>query len=77
MYSIHCILTSVIGLEAQKYMETGKLVPDEVMLKVVTREMEKFAKTPWLLDGYPRTVAQAKSIANHTKVRIMASIYSF
>ena len=49
---------SPIGIEADKYMKAGALVPDEVVIGVVVERLEE-AKDGCLLDGFPRTIAQA------------------
>jgi adenylate kinase len=52
-----------MGLEAQKYMESGRLVPDEVVIGVVRdRLAEPDAGEGVLLDGFPRTVPQAEEL---------------
>jgi adenylate kinase len=52
-----------MGLEAQKYMESGQLVPDEVVIGVVRdRLAEPDAADGFLLDGFPRTVPQAEAL---------------
>src|SRR5512140_667570 len=52
-----------MGLEAQKYMESGQLVPDEVVIGVVRdRLAEPDAGEGFLLDGFPRTVPQAEAL---------------
>lgn len=50
-----------IGLKAKAYMEEGKLVPDEVLLEIVSSRI-KNAKNGFVLDGYPRNLNQAKSL---------------
>lgn len=51
------------GLEAQRYMESGTLVPDEVVIGVVRdRLAEPDAVEGFLLDGFPRTVPQAEAL---------------
>lgn len=51
-----------LGVEAKKYMDQGKLVPDEVTNPMVKSFIEKQdIKNGYLLDGYPRTLAQAKA----------------
>ena len=48
-----------LGVEAKKYMDAGEYVPDEVTnLMVRNRIDEPDAEPGFLLDGYPRTVAQ-------------------
>jgi adenylate kinase len=52
-----------MGREAQKYMESGQLVPDEVVIGVVRdRLAEPDAADGFLLDGFPRTVPQAEEL---------------
>jgi len=51
-----------VGLEAKKYIDTGSLVPDEVMLELIGDELEKLKDSSWLLDGFPRTVPQAEAL---------------
>jgi len=52
-----------MGREAQKYMERGALVPDEVVIGVVRdRLAEPDAAEGFLLDGFPRTVPQAEAL---------------
>lgn len=51
-----------LGIEAKKYMDQGLLVPDEVTNPMVKSFIEKQdIKHGYLLDGYPRTLAQAKA----------------
>lgn len=51
------------GLEAKKYMDSGALVPDEVIIGVIKERMEEpDAKNGFILDGVPRTVAQAEAL---------------
>lgn len=52
-----------MGREAQKYMSAGALVPDEVVIGVVRdRLAEPDAGEGFLLDGFPRTIAQAERL---------------
>ena len=50
-----------LGLEANRYLETGELIPDEIVLKMVSERFEQDdTKTRgFVLDGFPRTVNQA------------------
>jgi adenylate kinase len=51
------------GTEAKRYMERGLLVPDELVLKTVSERMsEKDAAEGFILDGFPRTRAQAVAL---------------
>jgi len=52
-----------MGREAQKYMQAGKLVPDEVVIGVVRdRLAQPDVRLGFLLDGFPRTLAQAEQL---------------
>jgi adenylate kinase len=52
-----------LGLEAKGYMDKGALVPDELVVRLVgDRLSEKDASIGALLDGFPRTVAQAEAL---------------
>jgi adenylate kinase len=52
-----------LGLEAQKYYHEGKLVPDSVILGMIKDELDRpEAKEGAILDGFPRTAAQAELV---------------
>lgn len=52
-----------LGIEAKRYMDAGDYVPDEVTnLMVRNRIDEKDAEPGFLLDGYPRTLAQVEEL---------------
>ncbi|MBN1854743.1 MAG: adenylate kinase [Pirellulales bacterium] len=52
-----------IGLLAQEYFSTGRLVPDEVVIGVVQERLsDPDCSGGYLLDGFPRTLAQAKAL---------------
>ena len=51
------------GLKAKSFMDKGELVPDEVVIALVRdRVTEDDCKNGFLLDGFPRTVEQAKAL---------------
>ncbi len=52
-----------LGLEAKQYMDRGELVPDEVVIGLVRERLsEPDCDTGYLLDGFPRTLEQAKEL---------------
>ncbi|BCJ60181.1 adenylate kinase [Micromonospora endophytica] len=52
-----------LGVEAKRYMDAGKLVPDEVTINMVRdRLAEADAAEGFLLDGFPRTTPQAAAL---------------
>ncbi|MEE8622812.1 MAG: nucleoside monophosphate kinase, partial [Alphaproteobacteria bacterium] len=51
---------SELGKKAQKIMEAGALVPDEIMVKMISERLEKPDRANgFVLDGFPRTTPQA------------------
>ena len=56
-----------MGLKAKKYINKGALVPDDVTCGIVKDRLnKKDAQKGYILDGFPRTVNQAKSLENMT-----------
>ncbi|AXI38672.1 MAG: adenylate kinase [Bacillaceae bacterium] len=52
-----------LGLQAKSYMDKGELVPDEVTIGIVRERLGKNdTDKGFLLDGFPRTVAQAEAL---------------
>jgi adenylate kinase len=52
-----------LGLEARRYMDSGDYVPDEVTNAMVRERLaEDDARSGFLLDGYPRTLAQVEEL---------------
>ncbi|MFC3885313.1 adenylate kinase [Bacillus songklensis] len=52
-----------LGLKAKSYMDKGELVPDEVTIGIVRERLSKAdCQNGFLLDGFPRTVAQAEAL---------------
>ena len=51
------------GMMAKAYMDEGKLVPDDVIIGIITeRVAEEDCKNGYILDGVPRTIAQAEAL---------------
>jgi adenylate kinase len=54
---------SQLGLEAKGYMDAGKLVPDELIIRVIMDRLDSGeADDGFLLDGFPRTIGQAEAL---------------
>ena len=52
-----------LGIEAEKYMSKGELVPDEVTVPMIEERLKwEDAKCGALLDGFPRTIEQAEAL---------------
>ncbi|XP_038890385.1 adenylate kinase 5, chloroplastic isoform X2 [Benincasa hispida] len=65
---------SEIGNRAKEFMNSGRLVPDEIVTAMVTTRLscDDATEKGWLLDGYPRTLLQAESLQ---KLQIRPDIY--
>ncbi|XP_049751250.1 GTP:AMP phosphotransferase AK3, mitochondrial isoform X1 [Loxodonta africana] len=51
-----------IGVLAKTFIDQGKLIPDDVMTRLVLHELKHLTQYSWLLDGFPRTVPQAEAL---------------
>ena len=52
-----------MGLKAKAYTEQGKLVPDDVVIGIIRERLaEQDCKNGFILDGFPRTIPQAKAL---------------
>ncbi len=81
MYSLHHLSTgdllrseissqSVLGLEAKKYMDHGQLVPDEVVIGMISSALDNHPNANgFLFDGFPRTYAQAEALDKLMELR--------
>jgi adenylate kinase len=61
-----------LGKKVKSYVEKGALVPDEVVLEVLKDRLKKVPKGKgFLLDGFPRTIAQAESLQSIAKIDVI------
>ena len=51
-----------LGRAASRYMNAGELVPDDLVIKMILGKVEEEGSDGFLLDGFPRTVAQADAL---------------
>lgn len=59
----HISKNTELGQEAKRYMDEGKLVPDELVIELVKdRIVQDDCKAGMILDGFPRTIPQAKAL---------------
>ena len=64
-----------MGKKAQSYMDAGKLVPDEVVIGIIEeRVQEDDCKNGYVLDGFPRTVEQAKALSTFAKIDVAINL---
>ncbi len=69
-----------LGKTAQKFMDEGNLVPDEIVIGMVNDKIHSTPNTNgFIFDGFPRTVAQAKALdelmqKNNTQINTMLAL---
>ena len=56
-----------LGQKAQEFMNQGQLVPDEIVISMVEEVFEKLEGKSFILDGFPRTTAQAEALESMLK----------
>ena len=59
----HVTKKTSLGLKAKSYMDSGALVPDDLILNMMeNRFLQSDCKKGYILDGFPRTIPQAKGL---------------
>ena len=51
-----------LGMKAKAFIEAGDLVPDDITIPMVLETLAKSKEKGWLLDGFPRSLAQAEAL---------------
>ncbi|XP_066521796.1 adenylate kinase 4, mitochondrial [Hoplias malabaricus] len=62
------------GILAKTYIEKGLLVPDHVMTRLVLPRLKELTRHSWLLDGFPRTLAQAEALNSACELDVVISL---
>lgn len=70
----HIIDKTPIGKEAESYVKDGKLVPDSVVLNILKQELDTKKGETILLDGFPRTPAQAEKLKEFFSVDVVVNL---
>lgn len=61
-----------LGRKVKRYVEKGALVPDDVVVEVLKRRLTKIhSKKGFILDGYPRTLEQAKALEKIARIDVV------
>jgi len=70
---------SELGRKAQSYMDSGTLVPDELIVEMMSKAVGNAGDAGYVLDGFPRTVHQAEALSeslakNHNGLDIVVNL---
>ena len=64
-----------MGRKAKEYMDQGQLVPDEVVIGIVKERLaDPDCQKGYILDGFPRTVEQAKALSTFAKIDVAINL---
>ncbi|XP_014232721.1 GTP:AMP phosphotransferase AK3, mitochondrial-like [Trichogramma pretiosum] len=64
-----------LGERVKRYLDSGNLVPDDVMINLIDREINALkGKNNWLLDGFPRTLSQAEALQRIQPVCLVINV---
>ena len=64
-----------LGKIANEYMSTGKLVPDQVVIRLILERIRgSDARNGYILDGFPRTIQQAEQLADEEDIDVVLNI---
>jgi len=63
-----------LGDEIAKYSNSGRLVPDEVITEILKRHLSRDLSKDFILEGYPRSVEQAKQLEKISKIDIVINL---
>ena len=67
MFREHLKKETALGKQAKTFMDSGKLVPDEITISMLKdRIKQKDCKKGFVLDGFPRTIPQADALSKST-----------
>ena len=65
-----------LGKKAKAFMESGKLVPDDLVIAMTAERLkEADARKGFILDGFPRTIAQAEALARLTPLDAVVNLF--
>lgn len=71
---LHIADGTELGKNVKQYLDTGSLVPDNVMISLISKEIENVGNKNWLLDGFPRTVEQAEKLQKIHSVNLVLNL---
>ena len=77
LFREHMSAGTLIGTKAKSFIQTGQLVPDEIVLNMLFERIEQEdCMSGFLLDGFPRTMLQAKQLSEHQRMKTKIIVLS-
>lgn len=73
MFRAEVAAQTALGKLANEYMKDGQLVPDDVTIKMFKERLDRDGKKGFILDGFPRTIEQAKELEKMAKIDIVVN----
>ncbi|XP_055386920.1 adenylate kinase 4, mitochondrial [Condylostylus longicornis] len=71
---LHIEKNTRLGQQAKRYLQEGKLVPDDLVIKLVSSSINEIGNRSWLLDGFPRTEQQARILQHSDPVEFVINL---
>ncbi len=65
---------TTLGKTVEKYSSSGTLVPDEIITEILKKRLSSELSKGFILEGYPRTVGQAKELAKITTIDVVVNL---
>jgi adenylate kinase len=66
---------TAVGLSAKKFMDSGALVPDDVVIGVIRERLQApDVKKGFILDGFPRTIPQAEALSKVAELELVLQL---
>ena len=65
---------SELGMKAKKYMDEGTLVPDDLIIGMLSKKISEQGDKGFILDGFPRTIEQAEALEKITDVDLVVNM---
>jgi len=65
---------TALGKQAKEYMDKGELVPDDLVIAIVKEKIGEMKDSSIILDGFPRTVIQAKKLETILPVDVVINL---
>jgi len=75
LFRTHLKNSTNLGKQIQEFLDAGKLVPDNLTIELVKDRLSKDdCKKGFILDGFPRTIAQAQALQKITNIDVVSNL---